>query len=386
MKYLFFIIALLLFFSANFYVFYRAWNSMPPNQIARIVLIALAVIVNLSLILTFVVGEYLPVGMTSVLYKIGTSWIFILIYFIIFNLVKDLISLLVHLTSFIPNDAVSRYTKENWLGFGFMVGFIGLLMFCGYLKYRWKVRVEQPVFIEKTIKKSGTVADSLFVSDSLRIVAISDLHLGYNISEKEFLGWIDLINEEKPDLVMIAGDIIDNSARPLNAGKYAEYFKKIQSTYGIYACLGNHEYISGINESLAFYEKAGIHLLRDSAVEIDSSFYIIGRDDKTNLKRKPLSGLMQGIDKSKPIILLDHQPYNLEEAEQNGVDLQFSGHTHRGQVWPISLITDAIYEDSYGFLQKGNTNVYVSSGIGLWGGKFRIGTQSEYVVIDIKKK
>lgn len=131
---------------------------------------------------------------------------------------------------------------------------------------------------------------------------------------------------------------------------------------------------------------ANIKLLRDKTVLIDSLFYIVGRDDKTNPHRKNLDQLMTGVDKTKPVFLLDHQPYNLEEAEQNGVDFQFSGHTHRGQVWPISLITDAIYEDSYGSLKKGGTNIYVSSGIGIWGGKFRIGTQSEYVVITLKGK
>jgi predicted MPP superfamily phosphohydrolase len=84
-------------------------------------------------------------------------------------------------------------------------------------------------------------------------------------------------------------------------------------------------------------------------------------------------------------ILLDHQPYHLEEAEQAGIDFQLSGHTHRGQVWPISWITDHIYECSWGSHQRGNTQYYVSSGIGIWGGKYRIGTQSEYVVATITK-
>jgi predicted MPP superfamily phosphohydrolase len=97
-----------------------------------------------------------------------------------------------------------------------------------------------------------------------------------------------------------------------------------------------------------------------------------------------LKQLTDPLDKTKPIIVLDHQPYNLEDAEAAGIDLQLSGHTHRGQIWPISCITDAMYEKSHGYLKKGNSHIYVSSGLGLWGGKFRIGTQSEYVVIDLK--
>ena len=99
-----------------------------------------------------------------------------------------------------------------------------------------------------------------------------------------------------------------------------------------------------------------------------------------------MNELVAGLDHTKPIIMLDHQPYHLEEAEANGIDIQISGHTHQGQVWPISMITKKLYERDHGFVKKGNANIYVSSGIGLWGGKFRIGTQSEYVVIDVNKK
>ena len=278
-----------------------------------------------------------------------------------------------------PSDALTRYTTDNWVGLGFMIGFIALLMFCGYLKYQWKVRVELPIQTYKTVGDST-------INKSLRIVAISDLHLGYGIGKKEFEEWINTINAENPDIVIIAGDIIDNSVRPLNEGYFAESFRKIKAPLGIYACLGNHEYISGLSQSLDFLNKTGIHLLRDSVSEIDSSFYIVGRDDRSNPGRKPLKELVANLDKSKTIIMLDHQPYNLEESEANGIDFQFSGHTHQGQVWPISLITKKIYERDHGFIKKGNTNIYVSSGIGIWGGKFRIGTQSEYVVVDINKK
>jgi predicted MPP superfamily phosphohydrolase len=160
----------------------------------------------------------------------------------------------------------------------------------------------------------------------------------------------------------------------------AEVFHQVKAP--IYACLGNHEYFSGEPAAQRFYEEAGIHLLRDTAVVVDD-LYIIGRDDRTNRHRKALTDIMRHADKSKYTILLDHQPYHLEEAEQESVDFQFSGHTHRGQIWPISWITDAVYECSFGPWQRGNTHYYVSSGLGLWGGKYRIGTQSEYVVVTI---
>lgn len=369
MKYIFFILVIAIFLAGNYYIFYRAWQAIPANSIARILLIAFAVIVIASFFILFLAGEYLPVPITSALYVIGTSWFFTSIYFLLINLIMDLVKV----TRLVPRETFNQYTKDNWLSFGLIVGFIGLLMLCGYLKYRTKERIELPITVDKTGTKTN----------NLKIVAISDMHLGYSIGKNELRQWIELINKEEPDIVLIAGDIIDSSLRPVNESEMYLDFKDIKTKYGIYAIPGNHEYISGIAESMKFIDKAGIHLLRDSSVLVDSTFYIVGRDDKTNPNRKSLENLTAALDKSKPIILLDHQPFSLEESENNGVDLQFSGHTHRGQVWPISLITDLMYEDSFGYLKKGNTNIYVSSGIGIWGGKFRIGTQSEYVVINM---
>jgi hypothetical protein len=214
------------------------------------------------------------------------------------------------------------------------------------------------------------------------------LHLGYHNTRKELARWVDMINAEKPDFILIAGDLIDGSIRPLNEERMAEEFHRLQAP--VYACLGNHEHFGGDANARQFYQDAGIHLLIDEAAVIDSAIVIIGRDDRSNFRhRKSVDDLM-GSSRLSPhashlySIVLDHQPYDLDRAEKAGVDFQLSGHTHRGQVWPISWITDAIYECSWGPYQRGDTQYYVSSGLGLWGGKFRIGTQSEYVVANIR--
>ena len=168
----------------------------------------------------------------------------------------------------------------------------------------------------------------------------------------------------------------------------AEEFHRLKAP--VYACLGNHEFYAGNSTARKFYHDAGIHLLIDEVSVIDSSVVVIGRDDRTNRRRKPLSALVckpqsatleQSKDNSQTYtIVLDHQPYHLDRAEAAGVDFQLSGHTHRGQIWPISWITDYVYECSWGEYRLGSTRFYISSGIGIWGGKFRIGSQSEYVV------
>jgi predicted MPP superfamily phosphohydrolase len=193
-----------------------------------------------------------------------------------------------------------------------------------------------------------------------------------------------LINEKNPDLVLIAGDLIDFSVIPLTEQNMAEEFYKIKAP--IYACMGNHEYISGEEKAKEFFKKAGIRLLQDEALLLQKyGLLIVGRDDRFNKSRKTLPQLIEGYETdSLYTIVLDHQPYHLEEAEKSGIDLQLSGHTHDGQVWPLNYITSMMYENSHGYSQRRKTHYYVSSGIGIWGGKFRIGTRSEYVVITIE--
>lgn len=371
MRPIFFIIGIIVFLLANFYVFQRVWRVMPASTLGRSIFIAIAIILVFSMVVFFIFKDSFPIWLNSTLYTIGASWLFMLVYLLLFNILQDIVCL----TGIVPKQVVFKYTHENWASFGLIVGFIGMLMIAGNLKYNTKQRVPLDISVNKNIGERNT----------LKILAISDLHLGYTIGDSEFKKWVDLINSEKPDIVLIAGDIIDNDVRPLKEGRFAEYFREINAPLGVYTCPGNHEYISNIENSRGFISDSGITLLQDSIALVDSSFYIVGRDDYSNKSRKSLAELTKNIDKSKPIIVLDHQPHNLSEAEQSNIDIQLSGHTHRGQFWPISIITDGMYEKSHGYLKKGNSNIYVSSGIGIWGGKFRIGTQSEYVVITMKK-
>lgn len=366
MKALPFILILVVFLGANFYVFYRLWNMMPANVVGRTLLVVFGVAAVSSIFIYFLLGNSLSALLSSIIYRLGTSWIFIFLYMLMAMLVLDLL----RVTHLLP---LEKYMYNSWLGFGVVVGLVAIIMIGGNIKYHNKTRVDLPLTLNKATANG----------DPLKIVAISDMHLGYGIGKGELDKWIELINKEEPDVVLIAGDIIDNNVKPLYEQSMQEEFLKIKSRYGVYACAGNHEYIANISQSLNFLDQTNVNLLKDSVVLIDNSFYIIGRDDRMNLRRKSVEQLTAGLDRSKPIIMLDHQPYHLEEAEKNGIDLQISGHTHRGQVWPITWITDAIYEVSHGYKKKGNTNIYVSSGIGLWGGKFRIGSQSEYVVISL---
>ena len=343
------------------YVLWHVYQILPLSAWWRWAVIVLMAASFLLLFIGF--GRRLdemPLPMATAVYEVGTSSLIILLYFFMLFLVLDL-GRLCHLVPPI-------FLKSSWTGTAFVTGIMLVIFIYGNLHYQHKVR--QPL----------TLTTTKNLTKPVRIVMMSDLHLGYHNRREELHRWVELVNAEKPDLILIAGDIIDRSLRPLEEQKMWEEFRLLKAP--VVACLGNHEYYAGLPNSLSFYEKAGIRLLKDEVL-LTGDLAIVGRFDRMNFKRKAVKTLTANIDPKKYIILLDHQPYNLQDAEQSGVDFQLSGHTHHGQIWPVSWITESIYECAFGQHQRGNTNYYVSSGIGLWGGKFRIGTCSEYVVADI---
>ena len=175
--------------------------------------------------------------------------------------------------------------------------------------------------------------------------------------------------------------MIDLSLRPVIEGNCQEEFHKLEAP--VMTVLGNHEFYSNLDGAQQFFQDAGILLLKDSVAHF-KGLDIIGRNDRTSRSRADLKDLAESLEGFT--LVLDHQPYHLEEAEEAGVDFQFSGHTHRGQVWPLSWATDAMYEKSWGHHRRGNTQYYISSGLGIWGPKIRIGTRSEYLVLHITNK
>lgn len=344
------------------YIGWHVWTLVPLPAVWRVSIITAGVLSFLMIFLNFRRAiDDMPLPLARLVYDIGNSSVFILLYLVVIFLVLDLGRLL-HLVR-------PQWMHQNFpLTACIVIGMFALFLY-GNVHYHHKVREELHLTTDKPLARP------------LRIVMLSDLHLGYHNPRKELARWVDLINAEKPDLILIAGDIIDMSMRPLVEENMAEEMRRLEAP--VYACLGNHEYYSSEPLAELFYRDARIQLLRDTCLVV-GDLCIMGRDDRTNLRRRNVDELARMADHSKYIILLDHQPYHLEEAEQAGIDFQLSGHTHRGQVWPISWITDALYECSFGAHQRGKTRYYISSGIGIWGGKFRIGTRSEYVVATLE--
>lgn len=342
------------------YVAWHLWRLTPMGWPLKLTVTGLFLLWMASFIVGFFVMERFPVKVATILYEVGTTWLIAFLILLIVFLLSDFASLC-HL---LPK----AFMKDSWAEFLTVFGIVAMGMALGGIQYHHKHREELTITTSKPIEKP------------LTIVLASDLHIGYHNRKAELARWVNLMNAEQPDLVLIGGDIIDRSLRPVLEGNYAEEFRRIQAP--VFTVLGNHEYFSNVAEAERFFKDAGIGLLKDSVAHY-KGVDIIGRNDRMARRRasiKELAARQEGFT-----VLLDHQPYHLEEAEQAGIDFQFSGHTHHGQVWPLSWITDIMYEKAWGHYQRGETRYYISSGLGIWGPKIRIGTRSEYLVLHLER-
>jgi predicted MPP superfamily phosphohydrolase len=226
---------------------------------------------------------------------------------------------------------------------------------------------------------------------NMKVAAISDIHLGSIIRKRSIKKLSVMLDKMKPDVVFLLGDIVDGEMGPVLRDDLLKYFTAPETTYGLYAITGNHEFIGGAKRTIPYIESKGIRVLKDEIAILPGGIQVIGRLDRDSHRfyskeRLSLEELTKNIDHIKPVILLDHQPFRLGESEKNGIDLQLSGHTHNGQIWPLNYVTRKIYELSYGYLRKGRTQIIVSSGYGLWGPRIRSGSRSEVMLINIEFK
>jgi uncharacterized protein len=321
-----------------------------------------------------ILERYIGSVFTTTLIKIGSFWLGAMLYLFLIFLIVDLVRAVNH---FLPFTGFLNYKANpgsRIIVVKIVYLFSAIILIAAFINARFP-RINQ--FSISTDKALGK-------TEKLRIAAVSDIHLGTIISTKRLNHLVQKINSQNPDIVLFAGDIFDEDIASVINNGLGTYFEQIKAPLGIYAILGNHEYFGGIDTKINYLTSHGVKVLRDSTVLINESFYITGRDDRSNRgQRKSIGDLLTSVDKSKLVVLLDHQPFNLNESAENGIDLQISGHTHHGQLWPFNYITNAIYEVSSGYKKIGNTHVIVSNGYGTWGPPMRLGSRPEILVIDL---
>jgi hypothetical protein len=375
---IFFSIFILLYGLINYYVFFRGLHAIPAGSPIRSIYMIAFWVVSLS----FIAGRFLEraaiTPFSTALVWLGSFWFAAFAYFTMAALLIDLLRLANYVVPFFPTfitDNIARTKVVLAIGVSSLVV---IALVAGYFNAR-NPRIKT---LEIHIPKS---ADSLKM---LSVAVASDIHLGTIVGNGRLKTIVDSINNLHADLVLFPGDIVDEDLAPVIKQNLGETLRTIKAKYGVFAITGNHEYIGGVEQAYKYLMDHGIKVLRDEVVTVNGSITLVGREDRSisqfaGKKRRALLELMANVDRRFPIIMMDHQPIRLNEAVDAGVDLQLSGHTHHGQLWPFGWITEAIYEVSWGYKKKSQTQFYVSSGVGTWGPPVRLGNTPEIINLRI---
>jgi predicted MPP superfamily phosphohydrolase len=375
-----FVIFLSIFFTlygfVNFYIFVRGWQSIPPGSTLRSAFAIVFWVVALSFVYGRVLENVWTSALSDLLVWMGSFWIAAMIYFFIAVVVLDLLRFVNHFHPFFPPVVTSHYPQSKYVIAAGTIGIVALVLLAGHIN----ALIPRVKTLELTIPKK------VEGMKTVNIVAASDIHLGTIVGRQRFDQIVEKINSLDPDVVLLVGDIVDEDLAPVIKQNLGEALRNIKPRYGVYAITGNHEYFGGVEAACAYMQEHGVAMLRDRAVKVNGTFFLVGREDRSynrhaGRQRKSLEELMVGVDRQYPVILMDHQPFRLSEAVNQGVDLQLSGHTHHGQLWPVNYVIQAIFEVGWGYEKIGNTHVYVSNGVGTWGPPVRIGNRPEIVNI-----
>ncbi len=326
--------------------------------------------VYLLLAFSYLLGRDLAFGnrlFHQVFTWIGSYTLAFLYYAFIILILIDILRLLDHWLGIIPGPIKQSPARIGMVVIGLL---IGLIVYGSWNAWH-------PVFTSYEINIPKT-ANNI---DQLHVIMISDLHLGEIVNNGRLAEIVRQINQRNPDLIIVGGDLIDGDIGPFSEQDMGSTLRQFNSKLGTYMVSGNHD--GHVKEMIPYFQAAGITVLSDQYQLIDNSFYLVGEDYRGYLiigsSQPELADIMSAINKDLPIILLKHSPSGLEDARINGVDLQLSGHTHQGQLFPNNLITKLIYETDWGYLSKGDLQVIVSTGFGTWGPPIRIGNTPEVV-------
>lgn len=380
MKPIFLILILLAFLAvysaANYYIYQRSIEFFSMSKATTKWYLVVFIVVSYSFFLGMILERVASSAFSEWVFRIGTYWLAYMLYLLMAFLLIDIIRAFDYFFPFLP-----QITQSFKITVGTVtLSLVTLLIIYGHVNSLIVNIKEIPLIINKKVDGNSR----------MKVLMVSDVHLGALIREHREKNLLRIVKEQQPDLVLICGDLIDSEIAPVLRKKLGQHIQEIQTPYGVYAVTGNHEFIGGINKSLSYLKSIHVKVLLDSIITLPNGVQIVGRIDKaagnSQLSPKPLSELLSDINHQRPIIVMNHQPYNLSEASDAKVDLHLSGHTHHGQMWPFNYITKAIFELSWGYLKKEDTHFYVSSGYGTWGPAIRIGNRPEVVVFNLEFK
>jgi uncharacterized protein len=378
---IFLLIVLSIYGLANFYILKRGGQALRGHPVFKLWFF----VIMGFLILSYPLGRILMAAgrgiVTDSLVRIGSLYLALMLHLFLLAVVVDLFRAANAILRFFPKAVTADPAGAAFVVFIACLGISAGLLVGGYVNALHPRLRTLDIRIEKTAGSGLT---------RLKAVMASDIHLGTIMESRRLQAIVGRINALNPDVVLLPGDIVDESVSAAEEEKMISALKAIRAPLGVFSVPGNHEVYGGLEKNLGYLRKGGIRVLEDEALVLGGAFVLAGRKDPAELRhreaRKPIGAILAeaGVDRRLPVILLDHEPLRLAEARDAGVDLQLSGHTHAGQLFPLNLINKKIWEQYWGYLRKGTTQYYVSCGVGTWGPAVRTGSVPEIVEIRIE--
>jgi Predicted phosphohydrolases len=363
----------------NAFIVYRIWKSKDIPHFLKCVLSFLYGAEAVMYFIGLLFPSYLSIETYTLIQEISGVWVLFNAYLAVQILGFDLFWYANRRWNLSPPFKPRTRKRIKIIGFLGVLCFIGILLLWGYHRFL------HPGLRTFTFSFNKPEVPGIRPKATYKLLVAADLHLGYVINKDVLEAYVDLINDQHADIVVINGDLVDYTMRPLIETGMDEELRKLKAPYGIYFVPGNHEYKFDPEERFEWIRNAGITVLKDSSVTINSTLTLIGRDDRSQKdKRKPLADLLKKTDTSYPYILFTHQPGDLKEIYRYRIPLTICGHTHGGQVFPGNVASYIMYTNPYGWQRRGESASYTTSGLGLSGLPLRVGTRSEIVVFYIE--
>ncbi len=362
----------------NLYIFFRTRAIFPEGNASWWLAAVFFWLVAFSYVIGRIIERAATFGLAEPFITVGSWWLGAMVYLTLLFLLVDIfrgVNGLFNATELLSFSWQSGKGRTVVLA---VYALTAVILAAGYYSARMPVVRQVTVQLDKSLN-----------GGSQKIVLVSDIHLGVTITNGKLQKMVDLVNRQNADIVLLAGDVFDEDLGPVIQKNMGDLLKNLQAKHGVFAVLGNHEFYGDADAAQKYMEDHDITVLRDSIVHLPNEMVVAGREDityerMTGKAREPLSQLLSGVNGSQPVFLMDHQPNNLQEAASAGVDLQVSGHTHNGQMWPFNYITRAVFEISKGYGKINGTHYYVSSGYGTWGPPIRTNSRAEIVVLNVK--
>ncbi|MBU1010217.1 MAG: metallophosphoesterase [Bacteroidetes bacterium] len=374
----FFSIVLTVYGLVNYYIFIRGLHTFPSGNSLRGWYIAGFWFIASAFILGRILERFYLSPVTDFFTWMGSFWLAAMLYLFLAVVFIDLLRVIDYFVPFLGQlKQLLMISKPYYLSIALASG-VFLLVLGGHVN----------AILPRVKQLRLDFSKQLSSREQLRIAMVSDVHLGTIVGKRRISRIVDMINALKPDIILIAGDLVDEDLAPVIRRDLGATLTKLYAPLGVFGVTGNHEYIGGAPQAVDYLQKHGITMLSDTVVPLFDKVFLGGREDYESRRfagktRKKLSAFTQNLPEDRFLILMDHQPIAINEAKEAGTGLLLSGHTHDGQLWPLNYLTTAIFQNAYGLKQFGAMYSYVSNGVGSWGPPVRIGNRPEIVEITL---